>query len=90
MEKIYQDLILSFLEEYEDHCGNRTCDDWNFPKSWTQEQVNEFVRYFPIANGENPDDAEDYSYWSEGRMMPEGCAISVIVYLLKNKIEKKS
>ena len=52
--------------------------------------MNEFVGYFPIANGENPDDAEDYSYWSEGRMMPEGCAISVIVYLLKNKIEKKS
>lgn len=84
-------LLLETLDKYQSLCGNRICDDWYFPKDWTQEEVDVFVGCFTYANrpSDPKGDGEDYSHWAKDRYMPEGCMVAVLVYLEKMIVGNK-
>ena len=74
-------LLMVFLEEYMDELGNHGCNDWNFPKTWTQKEREELVREAYVANG----DPENFDPDDENCMnIPDFFAVMAI----KSKLEK--
>ena len=52
-----QALLVDFLKELSDRFGNDGCNDWDFPITWTQREVIDFVKDFHAWNG----DPEEFS-----------------------------
>jgi len=91
MKKKHLKLIIDFLEEHSEALGNNGCNDWNFPKDWTQKDIAGFLKVFSHANcPSNPKgDGEDYSDNLNGRYLVDFCAVATLVYLLKKELKKK-
>ena len=45
-------IIRQFLKDHSHIIGNRCCNDWGFPKDWTQEERLEFTRAYHEWNGD--------------------------------------
>lgn len=50
------ELIRDMLEDYSDRLSNDCCNDWDFPKDWTVEEKQLFLKQYHAWNG----DPEEY------------------------------
>ena len=85
MNKKYKQLVIDFLKEAEDQLGNNGCNDWEFPKDWTQDEIKEFYATFSKANCPPDGDGEDYSQDIENRYMADFCVVSTLIHLLEKE-----
>jgi hypothetical protein len=83
-DKDYE-LLKDFLDDYSQVLSNNSCNDWNFPEDWTQEEVDEFVGLYTFANfPSNPNgDGVCYSNWAKNRYMPDSCVLAVLRYKME-------
>lgn len=51
------EILDQFLDELSDRFRNDGCNDWDFPKNWTEEEKRKFVKEFHAWNG----DPEEYN-----------------------------
>lgn len=50
------ELIREMLKDYADRLSNDSCNDWDFPKDWTNEEKELFLKQYHAWNG----DPEEY------------------------------
>lgn len=70
------DLLIMFLRAYADELGNNSCNDFEFPESWSEEEILKF----------NQDNMEPYDADDEGRPLypnADFCFVGGLVNKLK-------
>lgn len=45
-------IAAAMLDELSNELGNKCCNDWSFPDSWTEEEKANFVMDFHVWNGD--------------------------------------
>lgn len=56
-----EELAGQFLEEYKEVLSRNICNDWDWPETWTEEEINAVRRALHVwNNSEEPYDAEEW------------------------------
>jgi hypothetical protein len=64
-----------------DHYGDHVCNDMEFPRAWTRDDCEDFVRRYHDWNG----DAEEFrATWLH---LPDYAAMAFLAHLLEQEIE---
>lgn len=72
------ELAARFLKYYAEELGSNGCNDWNFPKDWTEEEKTKFVKDFHDFNGDPEEFDPDHIF------LQDYCVAS----FLSNKLKK--
>ncbi len=77
VSKNEKELCIKMLELLSDILGNRCCNDFDFPESWSKEEVIKFVKDYHDWNGDPEEFSEEYLH------LPDFGVVSLLAERLK-------
>ena len=79
LKKEIDNLAADFLKELSNIQGNAGCNDWDFPKHWTKEMKEEFVKGYHRYNN-SPDDFDP-----DFITLPDFAVASYLAHILRGR-----